>query len=560
MHLALFLCALALRALTLWQLRSDYPLFSHLMVDSLAYDAWARRIAGGAWVGEAAFYQDPLYPYALGVLYRLFGPAPVLARALQALAGAGTCLLAADTANRLFGRRAAWAAGALSATYGMFLFYEASLHKEALGVFLGALSLWLAVRAREAPSPGRWAAAGAALGLLALARGNALLLAPVLAVWLFWDRRGEGTPAAAKTAGAFLGGLLFALAPATAHNLAASGEFVLTTSQAGPNFYIGNNARATGSYAPLLLGRQTPLEEGRDAAALAEAEAGRRLSAPEVSRFWFRKALSHIASDPARWLKLLALKTRLYLSAYEEPDVEDYYLARRYSAVLRLPLTGFGLVCPLALTGAWLCRRRWRELFPLYAFVVVGGASTVLFYVFARYRLPAVPALIVLAGAALAALWERLERKRFLAAAGLAAAALALGVLTREGRDGARPGHLAGVPLTNAAMASAAAGDAAAALALAEEALAKEPDNVTVQHAAALVFFQAGRAEEAERAFLRAVESAPRFVEARYHLGLFYAARGDRARAREQWLSVLEVYPGHAEAREALAGFTPPPK
>ena len=43
-------------------------------------------------------------------------------------------------------------------------------------------------------------------------------------------------------------GVLLVLFPVGLRNLLVGGEFKLTTSQFGPNFYIGNNPLADGSY------------------------------------------------------------------------------------------------------------------------------------------------------------------------------------------------------------------------------------------------------------------------------------------------------------------------
>ena len=68
MAAAIFVLALAVRLLHVWQIRSA-PFFSVLMGDSRGYDEWAQRIAGGDWFGHEVFYQAPLYPYLLGVIY-----------------------------------------------------------------------------------------------------------------------------------------------------------------------------------------------------------------------------------------------------------------------------------------------------------------------------------------------------------------------------------------------------------------------------------------------------------------------------------------------------------
>ena len=58
-----------------------------LPVDARAYHQKALRILSGELVAERAFYQDPLYPYFLSLLYGLAGPSPWAARALQMLLG-----------------------------------------------------------------------------------------------------------------------------------------------------------------------------------------------------------------------------------------------------------------------------------------------------------------------------------------------------------------------------------------------------------------------------------------------------------------------------------------
>src|SRR5688572_521711 len=69
------------------------PFQSGLMGDSREYDAWAQRIASGDWIGTDVFYQAPLYPYFLAVVFSLAGHDLALVRVLQALLGAVSCLL-----------------------------------------------------------------------------------------------------------------------------------------------------------------------------------------------------------------------------------------------------------------------------------------------------------------------------------------------------------------------------------------------------------------------------------------------------------------------------------
>src|SRR5256885_14097850 len=67
---AVLLLAAGLRVGYLVELRGT-PWWDRLVVDPEDYDAWARQIAAGDWLGGRAFYMDPLYPYVLGAPYRI---------------------------------------------------------------------------------------------------------------------------------------------------------------------------------------------------------------------------------------------------------------------------------------------------------------------------------------------------------------------------------------------------------------------------------------------------------------------------------------------------------
>src|SRR5207253_3757919 len=95
-------------------------------------------------------------------------------------------------------------------------------------------------------------------------------------------------------------------------------------------------------------------------------------------------------------LRATIRKVALFWNDFEISDNQDQYLLERVSWVLRLPLLGFGWLPPLALLGA-LAARRTRAVGMLVAFVAVYGASVVAFFVFSRYRIQIVPALLPLA-------------------------------------------------------------------------------------------------------------------------------------------------------------------
>ena len=240
-----------------------------------------------------------------------------------------------------------------------------------------------------------------ALGAFMLNRENARLLYPVVLGWLWLFFRPVPARARAAWLVVFTLGVAAAVVPVGLRNLAVGGEFRMSTSQAGPNFYIGNRPGASGSYEPPVPGRGNAAFEQEDATRLAQAALGRKLSAGEVSGYWLGRAADGIRQAPGRWLALLGRKTLLTINAAEVVDTESIEAYREFSPLLRIPLN-FGVILALGAAGAWVTHREWRHLALLYGVALAFLLSVALFYVVARYRYPVVPVVLLLAGAAAA--------------------------------------------------------------------------------------------------------------------------------------------------------------
>lgn len=401
---AVLVLAAVVRLAYVAELRAT-PWFDRLVVDPEYYDAWAQRIAAGDWLGTGAFYMDPLYPYVLGALYAVVGRDLLLARLLNVACSVGACAYTAALGRRIAGPTVGLLAGLGLALYEPDVFNCGELDKTALSMLLVAAFLFLMTDQRR----GARFAAGLALGLGALTRANLLIFAPLGALVLARDSAEGDASARARTAAAFVAGFALALAPVTLRNLAVAGAFVPTTTQLGQNFYTGNNPENPyGAYGVVSFVRANPHFEEADFRAAAEARAGRPLGPNEVSRFWLRAALAHIAADPAFAARAFLRKTVLFWNDFEISDSQDQYLMERESRTLRLPLLGFGEVAAFAVLG-FVVRRRVRAVRHLAAYVVVYGATLVAFFVFARYRAQVVPALLPLAALGVMALVARLR-------------------------------------------------------------------------------------------------------------------------------------------------------
>jgi tetratricopeptide (TPR) repeat protein len=540
--------ALVLRVLYVLQVR-DTPFFQTLGLDARFYDRTAWAMLSGDSV-EGAFFMSPLYSWFLAGLYRLFGRDLLLVRLVQSVLGAGVAVLVYQLGTRVFDRKTGVIAGLLAATYGAFIFYDGSVLMTPLLVFLSTAGLYLLVEADARGSAALAVLSGVAMGFSGIGRASALAFVPFAALWLFmadrWGKRRTASPgrSAAFLAALLLVGVVVVVAPLTFRNYVVSGDFVPITSNGGINFYIGNSEIATGGYEKP---EELDIIADPDGEAIAEADVGRDLSPSEVSSYWFGRAGRFISANPGAWASLLVRKLAFVMSSYELPQLENYYFQRRYSWLLSAPLPGFAVVAPLGLVGlvlAW-SRRRARILLAFFGVYVL---TIVAFFVVSRYRLPAVPALII--GAAHALVWlygvaRRREWRRF------AAPALCVGVLAflvnanlysidRE-KGFAQSHYRLGIIYGEQ-------GDVERAMSEYRQAIVLDPQYPKSYLNLGAVLAEQGRDDEAVEAFRRAIRLDPEYSDARINLAIVLERSGDYESALAQLDSVVAYEPGNARA------------
>jgi tetratricopeptide (TPR) repeat protein len=540
-------CAFLGRLIYLFQIEA-IPLFHYPAGDGRTYDEWAQRIAGGDWLGTGVFYQAPLYPYFLGVLRTVIGHDLWIIRLVQIALGSLSCALIFLVGRKLISRQAGIAAGLILACYAPAIFFDALLEKSALDLIFLSLLLLLVSRSTEQRSWTQWFAMGVVVALLGLSRENALALAGLLPLWIAVHFAGEPVRARLRWGGLFFAGVLLVLVPVGIRNLTAGGEFKLTTAQFGPNFFIGNNPAADGTYGSIRKIIGEPQLEGNDAKRLAERALGRTLSWGEVSDYWFKKSIDYIRAQPADWLALLGKKWLMVWNAHEVEDSDDFYIYRQWSRLLALlsRINHFGILVPLAAAGLWVTRRQWRGLWLLYAMIFALAASVALFYVFGRYRYPLVPLLALFAGAGLAhfvTLFKERANRQLLAVTGilLASAAIVNWPLYRSSGPGA-------VGYNNLSNAFYKQGRVAEAVQTALKAIALEPDYGVAHYNLGNLYAGQGKFDLAQRHFEEALRLYPNYADAYANLGQLIAERGDIAKGIGFFQKAIELNPSLARA------------
>jgi 4-amino-4-deoxy-L-arabinose transferase-like glycosyltransferase len=421
--LTLFAIALAYRVAVLLEVART-PYLEVANVDSDSYQQWALDIVAGKWWPTRTFYQSPFYAYFLALIYDVFGTGPWGPRVVQILLGSLAPVLLYAAGATLFSRRVGWLAGGALALYGPLVLEEVTLSKTSPLIVAALASFAVYVWAGPRLHLGGLAVAGFLLGLAVMGVAQWILAFFALAAYTWVLPAEAPIPERNGAVAVFAVAGLVAFAPVVYWNTTHGGGLILTSGGGGLNLYSGNNPRATGLPAAPRGVRDTPRFEEDDARRVAEADVGRALAPAEVDRYWSRQALTFVLSQPVDFLALLAKKVAVLWNAYEIPDNYHYaFMRRHFLPLLHVGVT-FAVVAPLALVGLAIPFRRRGAVWALYIMCFAYVATLLAYYVRSRYRLAAVPFLILFAAVAAERLWLVVTERRWQSAAAWGGAVL----------------------------------------------------------------------------------------------------------------------------------------
>lgn len=422
----LFLAALALRLLFLFESR-DAPSFGRPLVDALTHQRLAEGIAAGHGLTDLFGGIRPFFePLFLALVYAFAGPSVLAAQLVQALVGAVTCVLTWALGRRVAGERVGRAAALVVALYGPLIFWQTELEDAGWATFWTVALPLLALRVERAAS----ARDGFLLGLCAagatLTRPDFAPAVGLLALWFFWRQADAPARFVRRSAPALLGFLVCA-GPVAFCAWQSTGRVALGPATGAVNLHIGNNPERC---------ETLTLRPGEEFFALTYAarDAGYEGSR-EREAFYRARFLRYVRDEPAHFLAGLAHKAAQYANGREVPRNLDIYVVREWSLLLaasvwKVGRFGFpwGLLFPLALVGLWIERRRLPA--PVWILLALQPAVLILVFVAGRHRVPLVPLWAVLAAVAGVSAYDAIRARRWRSAAGVAAATLALAVLT----------------------------------------------------------------------------------------------------------------------------------
>jgi 4-amino-4-deoxy-L-arabinose transferase-like glycosyltransferase len=389
------------------------PYADNLTLDSRVYHEFGLAAAAGEWSHGETFFQAPLYPWVLGGVYSLVGPSQTVVKLLQILLSVASCWLIYRLADRIFDRTVGLVAFAISAVYGMSLYFANELLVVTVIVFLDLLGLDLLLGAAADNRKFLWAAAGVVFGLSAIARPTILPFVAVVGAWVVVSGWRSGRARTALREAVLFGvGVALPIAPVTLHNYLADGDVVLVAANGGVNFFIGNNPHSDGVTAVVPGTRPDRWGGHEDQVRLAREALGDSGATPrEISDYWYDRAWQYIFDAPVPAFRHTAFKAFILINAHEVSNNRVIEFATRHSSIYSWAALRFWLILPLAFAGLVIGSGRRQPKYLLLIFVVVYSATVIPFFVNARFRMPLAAVFIIFAAAAVIA-WRDWLRSR----------------------------------------------------------------------------------------------------------------------------------------------------
>ncbi|MGC9451534.1 MAG: hypothetical protein ACP5I4_08810 [Oceanipulchritudo sp.] len=377
---------------------SDYPLSLSPQLDAAENLNLAAQFDAGAESAEP-FYRAPLYPFVLSLLQ------PVEWRPLLGLLlGLGCHLvngfLVYGLSRRIWDSRpSAVLAAALYLLNPASIYFSLQLLDitPGLTLFLGGLHFaWT--------RPFRWQSmipAGLLLGLAVVTRPHFLpvvLLVPVL-LFLFASGRKFVPLLAFLPLGLVL--LVMGLV-----NQQRSGEFRILPWQGAYNLWAANKPRANGLYYKQEVDLSALGDLGNPAKeesillyGKAHPGEARPYSIERMNAYWRGRFLEHALEDPLALAGLWLFKGYAVVNAFDQYNNTTFSFHRDRLPLLRFNPLNWGILLLLAVPGASLMALRDRKALGVLILLILGySVALVLYYASARFRLPLVPLLAILAG------------------------------------------------------------------------------------------------------------------------------------------------------------------
>lgn len=376
-------------------------------VDGFDYLVSSEHVADGdgfvhSFTGLPSAVHPPAWTSFLALVRMLGVTTTFQLQVAAAAVGTAAVAVIGIVATRITSQRGALVGAALAAFYPGFWWYERELLSESLAILVTAALIWTTYRYVDRRSVVWAGALGGMCAVLALTRGEHVLLAALLVAPLVLLDARHGLRSRVAALGVAAVATVVVLAPWFAYNVGRFEEPVLIATGMG-------SAMAQGSCPEVYSG---PLLGFHDLRCAIRSRAGLDpgLDESEFDREMREYAVDHTLDHLDRLPVVLAARegrTWGFYRPFQTAELEAAWAGSPVWVLHAGTITFWVLLIPAA-GGGLALRRRWQQLLPLLAPFAVVAVTVALTFGQPRYRAPADVGLILLAAVGLDAwAWRR---------------------------------------------------------------------------------------------------------------------------------------------------------
>lgn len=326
-----------------------------------------------------------LYTAYLALIYKVFGPTPIVARLIQILiVGVLQPVLAYLLGQKIFGKSVGLVAAALTVIYGYFVYYSAALMTEPFYITSILASLYLAILLVEAEGKAKQQklalGLGLSLGTAILLRQLFVIFVPCLFMWAIWARYRRYGSISYRALLITSMVIFLMIIPFTIYNYSRFDRFVLLNTNAGYAFFWANHPIYGTHFEPILKAEMGNYQS------LIPVEL-RDLDEAAMDQALLRQGVEFVVEDPIRYIRLSISRIPAYFMFWPSADSSlASNITRVFSFGIMLPFMIYGLVLSLL-------RRLSKEFLqdPVFLLTLFIGLYTLihlLSWSLIRYRLP----------------------------------------------------------------------------------------------------------------------------------------------------------------------------
>jgi hypothetical protein len=286
------------------------------------------------WYGGKQFHQEPLYPYFVGLIYKLFGPEVRWIFFFQMIAGVLINLLVYLVTRRYFGDLAAVIAAFITVFFGPLLFNDLVLLRTTFTSFMAILLPYLFGIASDKQKGLWWLIFGFICGLAFLLNAFFIVFLTGIIILMIITQRKQIRKLALFMAAIIIGAAI-ALTPLICRNAAVGSSLVSTSSTGAISFITENN-----DLFKSFIGWKF---DSRQSVEIMEQSEG------SLTKSIFPTLRTH--PDPWSYLSQVWEKFHAIFSWYEVANNTNFFFYRAIAPVLFIAFFTFLLLTPLALAG-----------------------------------------------------------------------------------------------------------------------------------------------------------------------------------------------------------------